>query len=192
MELFDLKGNRKYLTATERKKFEQAALELEDNQVRTFCLMLLYSGCRISEALNLFVKSIDYSAGAATFETLKKRKKGVFRQVPLPPDYLDALNLVFDLRKRQKNPKEKSKKVWEFSRKTASRRVDEVMQAAGLQGIHACPKGLRHAFAIHCLEKQIPLNLVSKWMGHSSLEVTAIYANALGEEERSIASRLWG
>lgn len=54
-----------------------------------------------------------------------------------------------------------------------------------------CPKGLRHGFAIHCLEKKIPLNLVSKWMGHSSLEVTAIYANALGEEERVIASRLW-
>ncbi len=191
MELFDQQGNRKYLTAPERKRFERAALGLEDNQTRAFCLMLLYSGCRISEALNLLVKGIDHSSGAVTFETLKKRRKGVFRQVPLPPDYLDALNLVFDLRKRQKNPKEGNERVWRFSRKTASRRVDGVMKSAGLAGIHACPKGLRHAFAIHCLEKQIPLNLVSKWMGHSSLEVTAIYANALGEEERNIASRLW-
>ncbi|MBK7870708.1 MAG: hypothetical protein IPJ74_08490 [Saprospiraceae bacterium] len=39
--------------------------------------------------------------------------------------------------------------------------------------------------------KGIPLTLVSKWMGHSSLEVPAIYANALGEEEYSIASRVW-
>jgi integrase/recombinase XerD len=28
-------------------------------------------------------------------------------------------------------------------------------------------------------------------MGHASLEVTAIYANALGEEQRSIAARMW-
>jgi hypothetical protein len=28
-------------------------------------------------------------------------------------------------------------------------------------------------------------------MGHASLEVTAIYANALGEEQRNIAARMW-
>jgi hypothetical protein len=28
-------------------------------------------------------------------------------------------------------------------------------------------------------------------MGHASLEVTAIYANALGAEERPIAERMW-
>jgi integrase len=36
-----------------------------------------------------------------------------------------------------------------------------------------------------------PLDLLSKWMGHASLEVTAIYANALGAEERPIAERMW-
>jgi hypothetical protein len=39
--------------------------------------------------------------------------------------------------------------------------------------------------------KSIPLNMLSKWMGHASLEVTAIYANALGEEQRNIAARMW-
>jgi hypothetical protein len=29
-------------------------------------------------------------------------------------------------------------------------------------------------------------------MGHASLEVTAIYANALGEEQYNIAARMWG
>jgi integrase len=33
--------------------------------------------------------------------------------------------------------------------------------------------------------------MLSKWMGHASLEVTAIYANALGEEQRHIAARMW-
>jgi integrase/recombinase XerD len=28
-------------------------------------------------------------------------------------------------------------------------------------------------------------------MGHASLEVTAIYANALGAEQRNIAARMW-
>ena len=67
----------------------------------------------------------------------------------------------------------------------------EVMKLANIEGVHACPKDLRHSFAIHCLEKNIPLNMVSKWMGHSSLEVTTIYANALGKEERKIVSMIW-
>jgi hypothetical protein len=29
-------------------------------------------------------------------------------------------------------------------------------------------------------------------MGHATLEVTAIHANALGAEEQGIAARMWG
>jgi len=53
------------------------------------------------------------------------------------------------------------------------------------------PDGERKYLIEDGLEKNIPLNMVSKWMGHSSLEVTTIYANALGKEERKIASRIW-
>ena len=44
---------------------------------------------------------------------------------------------------------------------------------------------------VHALNATVPLNMLSKWMGHASLEVTAIYANALGEEEHRIAARMW-
>ncbi len=35
------------------------------------------------------------------------------------------------------------------------------------------------------------LNMVSNWMGHSQMETTAIYANAVGEEQQTIAARMW-
>ncbi len=190
IELFDSAGKRKYLTAEEREKFEEAAKEAE-REIRTFCLILKNTGCRISEALNLKVRNIDFEAKAVVFETLKRRKKKVFRQVPLSDAFLDELNLVHGLKARQVQKKNTEERIWSMSRATASRRVDEVMQAAKISGIQACPKGLRHAFAIACLEMQIPLNLISKWLGHSSVITTAIYANALGEEERNIAARLW-
>ena len=41
------------------------------------------------------------------------------------------------------------------------------------------------------LEKGIPLNLVQRWLGHAQRSTTAIYADAVGEEERHIAARLW-
>jgi integrase len=34
-------------------------------------------------------------------------------------------------------------------------------------------------------------NMVQKWLGHAQLTTTAIYANAVGEEEQSIAARMW-
>ena len=48
-----------------------------------------------------------------------------------------------------------------------------------------------HGFGMNAIPKGVPLNMLSKWMGHATLEVTAIYANALGEEQRSIAARMW-
>jgi site-specific recombinase XerD len=38
----------------------------------------------------------------------------------------------------------------------------------------------------------IPLNLVQKWLGHAQLSTTAVYANAVGAEEKDIARRMWG
>jgi len=51
---------------------------------------------------------------------------------------------------------------------------------------------LRHGYAIHALSKGVPLNMVSKWMGRAKMETTAIYCNAVGEEQQSIAARMWG
>ncbi len=73
---------------------------------------------------------------------------------------------------------------------TAYRRVMEIMAAAGIaDGPHKCPKGLRHGFGVHAISSNVPLNLLSKWMGHARLETTAIYTNALGQEQRKIAPR---
>jgi integrase/recombinase XerD len=67
-----------------------------------------------------------------------------------------------------------------------------VMAAARIkEGPRKCPKGLRHGYGVHAISSGVPLNMLSKWMGHASLEVTAIYANALGDEQHSIAARMW-
>jgi integrase len=58
-------------------------------------------------------------------------------------------------------------------------------------GPHACPKGLRHGFGVQAVSRGIALNMVQKWLGHAQLTTTAIYANAVGEEEQSIAARMW-
>jgi len=95
--LFHQNGQRLYLTQDERAAFINAA-STADRPLRTFCGVLHHTGCRISEALNLTVKSIDLSAETIVFRTLKKRtRKPVWRAVPVPPDFLDILDMVGSL-----------------------------------------------------------------------------------------------
>jgi integrase/recombinase XerD len=114
----------------------------------------------------------------------------VFRQVPVPPDLLDTLDMVHRI--RQKKGRARSERLWTWSRMTAWRKMEAVIKAAEIEeGPHACPKGLRHGFGVAAVSKGIALNIVQKWLGHAQLTTTAIYANAVGEEEQSIASRMW-
>ena len=191
-ELIDRDGRRKYLTAEERAAFLRAADKAERG-VRTFCHVLHYTGCRISEACELTYDRVDLAGGVIVFETKKKRRRGVFRAVPVPPTFLDWFDMAHGIRERQQGKtKGKGERLWEMSLTTAWRRVKEVMEAAQLgDGPHVCPKGLRHGFGVHAINSGVPLNKLSKWLGHAQLSTTAIYADAVGAEEKSIASRMW-
>jgi len=85
MSLYDAAGARKYLTKSERDTF-LAAAEQADRQVRTLCMALAFAGCRLSEALALTADRIDLAAGVLVFESLKKRRGGIYRAVPVPPN----------------------------------------------------------------------------------------------------------
>jgi integrase/recombinase XerD len=145
------------------------------------------------EALALTAKSIDLSAKVIVIESLKKRKAGVHRQVPVPPELLDTIDMVHGIREIQKKGRARlNDRLWPWSRMTAWRKMHRLIKAAGIPGgPHASPKGLRHGFGVTAVSKGITLNMVQKWLGHSQLTTTAVYANAVGEEEQNIASRMW-
>ncbi len=183
IEIYDPRGRRKYLTDQERRRFRACADKLPA-PLRGFCLMFFFTGLRISEALELTFERLDAAQGAVLIRTLKRRTKTHFRAVPLPRAFLKELQAM----SAGKTPEER---LWPFSRRTGYRHIKKLMKNAGISGPHACPKGLRHGFGIACVQKNIPLPTVSKWMGHSSIATTAIYLNAMGDEERQFAKRIW-
>ena len=83
VQLYDLEGRRLYLTSAERDAFLDAATQA-DRPVRTLCVVLYYTGCRISEARALIPRRVDINGQTIIFESLKKRRRGVFRAVPVP------------------------------------------------------------------------------------------------------------
>jgi integrase/recombinase XerD len=189
--LFNHSGSRKYLNAAERHRFIHATTRVAV-PVRLFCLLLLWSGARISEVLALTPDAIDLESGVASIQTLKRRKPGIVRQIPLPPKVLKELERVFGLTAAQHDPARATVRVWRWSRTTAWRYVKAIMAAAGIVGSAAMPKGLRHGFGVNAFQSNVPPHLVQRWLGHASLRTTAIYGDVIGPDERAFAERMWG
>ncbi len=197
MTLYDSAGNRLYLNADERAAFLRVAKGKTPLE-RTLCETLHYTGCRISEAIELTPARIDLSANTVAIRSLKKRKdkngqqRIIYRTIPVPSDYIDTLNIAHGIREAQKKPKTAKAPLWDWTDRWGRKIVTDIMTEAGIpEGPHRCPKGLRHGYGINAILKGAPLNMLQKWMGHSDIKTTAIYADAVGPEEQGIAARLW-
>ncbi|MCW2393538.1 site-specific integrase [Sphingobium sp. B11D3A] len=177
-------GRRKYLTDRERDAILTHA-STADEAVYTFCSVLAATGCRISEALTLRMRNIDIESQSIIIECLKKRRRGIYRAVPVPSDLISLLVKVHNVSSNS------DVRLWPWSRMTAWRKINGLMDTAGIKGLQATPKGFRHGFGVTAIESGVPLNMVQKWLGHSDLRTTAIYTSAIGREELSIAERMW-
>jgi len=186
-QLYSSSGARLYINRQERVRFLKSAANMAP-PVYTLCLTLVHTGCRISEALALTAAQIDIASQVIALKSLKKRRgRIVIREVPVPDVLLSALVKVHDI-----NSSEPSlKPLWPWSRTQAWRYIKLVMKQANIHGAQATPKGLRHGFGVHAVLSGVQLNMLQKWLGHCSITVTSIYANASGTEEREIARRMW-
>jgi len=183
MRLYSKHANRLYLNERERIYFRAfAEVQIEDTQF--LCLILLYTGCRISEALNLRLCDIQIDEGCIAINSLKKRDKSHVRQVPVPQSLLHDIHIHYSNTPQQT-------KLFTLCRTTAWARVKAIMKYATIDGQHATPKGLRHSFGVHCAFANVAMPLCQKWMGHADIKTTAIYYQIVGAEELKMAARLW-
>jgi integrase len=195
MRLYDDNSGRLYLSVKERELFRDASRS-ENKEQRMFCQILLNTGCRPQEALNLQVKNIFLNEMCIQFRSLKKRKmdkagnikKPEYRTIPVQERFIELLDLAFDLKRKMNNKESQTDLLFTMHRQTAYRAVVNTMNKAGIKGSMAMPKGLRHGFAIALLmgEKPAPIHIVSKLLGHSDISTTEIYLQAVGDEQRTL------
>lgn len=184
-QLFTANGERKYLTRGEAKALLAAARKA-DRQVRLFCRVLDYTGCRCSEGLQITPRRLDAETGRVIFRTLKRRRT-VFRGVPLPRRFLGEL-LAF----AQASGLGPDDRLFPWCRQTAWRHIRKLMDAAGIHGPQATPKGFRHGFGCHGIGVGLPESLVGRLLGHAEGgKSTRIYTYVVNAEERALASRMW-
>jgi site-specific recombinase XerD len=195
MRLYDRNSQRLYLNTSERTRFLEAAND-QPAHIQAFCLTLLYTGCRLSEARELTIHSLQADERLISIRSLKKRNQHHIREIPVPIVLCQSL---IAQAKKVENPEHTSQNnlLWQSAvggtvdRVTAYRWVKPVMNEADIYGPQACPKGLRHSYGINAIRCGVQINMLQKWMGHASMETTAIYTNAVGKEELEIADMMW-
>lgn len=187
--LYTRSGLRKYLNTEERRRLLIAVESLPADQA-LFTLTLAWTGARVSEVLALCPASFQIQSGLVSIRTLKRRAHRM-REVPIPPALMLALDRHFGLEAAQCDVSCDRRHLWPWCRQTGWRIIKRVMTPAGIHGRSASPRGLRHAFGVGSLQAGVPLNIVQRWLGHSRISTTAIYAAASGLEELALAKRFW-
>lgn len=185
MRLYTSRHERLYLNTAEIERF-LAVADQADPAKRAFALTLVYTGCRLSEARALRAQDIQVDAQTISFHTLKRRDASIVREVPLP----------FPLAAALAHHSPSSDLIWSahgrvLPRITVYRWIKSLMAEAEITGAKASPKGLRHAYGARATLKGVPLHMLQRWMGHSSMKTTAIYATVLGPDQLEVAKRMW-
>jgi integrase/recombinase XerD len=160
-------------------------------QVRRFhyrvCLSTIYAcGLRLKEGVQLQVGQID--SGRMVLH-LRQSKGHKDRCVPLPERTLELLRSYWQSHRHR---------VWLFpggngwSKQTASQPMDvrgvqrafgAALKASGLQKqatvhtLRQCAASLWGSYATHLLEAGISLRLIQAYLGHNSLQTTALYTH---------------
>lgn len=153
----------------------------QNNDVGVFCLVLMHTGCRISEALALRWMDIEAARGSIAFKSLQQRGVTRIRRVPAPPALMKRL---LDL--RAYNASSFDTRIWSWSRVTAWRRMRDFFQKADVSGSLASPQGLRTSFARTALDNGVPLDIICRWLGVSHLKVDHAY-----NQDKPIDDTVW-
>jgi len=152
---------------------------------RTYFSTVYGCGLRTSEGVNLQVGDIDSDRMLLRVRQGKRRKD---RFIPLPGPCLSLLRAYWVT---HRNP------VWLFPALygQALRTATKPMSAVGVRTVFqkvlaesgirkpAQPRSLRHAFATHLRQAGVALEVIQAYLGHRSLNTTAIYTHLTGRPD---------
>lgn len=195
----------------------RALLDAAKGERLEACLVVLLSlGLRRGEALGLRWEDVDLDEGVLSVTQALKRIGGRVvlgdvktprsrRRVNLSAPLIDLLRIHAE---RQAAERTAAGEGWVetglvFTTATGTpidpsnfrRSFDAVCERAGLSGWH--PHELRHSAASLMLAEQVPIEVVSRVLGHSSIRITAdVYGHILAPQRQhaadAMARALWG
>ena len=156
-------------------------------RARLLFLIEWRAGLRISEALAVETRDLSLDTDRPTIR-VRQGKGSRARIVPMHAELHAALASALQFG----NVGEDDRLV-RASRSTADRWIKAA--AARAEELGAIPPGrhisnhtLRHSYARHLLVHGIPINYLSRWLGHSSIQTTLIYLELVPDPTGSLAT----
>ncbi|BCX79528.1 tyrosine-type recombinase/integrase [Campylobacter sp. 19-13652] len=181
-----------YMSEDEVKRFLQAIDEAEfknnTNRNKLILKIIIFTGIRVSEALNLKRKDI-YEDGE--LYNIRIRAKGnkyrvVMVKRYLIEPYLDAIAINYI---NKEGYLFINKKGGRLTQAYVSRIVEQVLFKAGIRKAKNGAHMLRHTFATLLYKNQKDLVLVQEALGHASLNTSRIYTH-FNNEKLKIAAEV--
>ena len=142
---------------------------------RLLMLIQWRAGLRISEALALERQDVRLDGDRATLR-VRQGKGGRSRVVPVHAELAAALRTTLGYRRRDR----RDARIVGVGRSAASEWIAETVRRAVAAGVieagrHVASHTFRHSYARHLLASGVPVNTLSRWMGHSQLASTLVY-----------------
>lgn len=159
------------------------------------CLGTIYTcGLRLQEGVHLQVSDVDSARMVLRVRQGKGRKD---RTVPLPEQTLAMLRRywlthrhpvwLFPTRVgKDQNP---ATAAAPLNGRSVQRAFQSARQASGLQK-QATVRSLRHSYATHLLQSGVNLRVIQAYLGHVSIQTTAIYTHLTQELEASVVEAI--
>ena len=172
-----------YLEADEVKAIIRAA---PNPKAKLLMLEQWRAGLRVSEALELEVRDLSLDTPNPTIR-IRSGKGGKSRLVPVHPELHGALGsaLAYGDINQGRIVEAHPATAWRWVQAAAKRAEELGAIAPGKRvGTHT----LRHSYARHLLMNGIPINYLSRWLGHSSIQTTLIYLELVPDPTGSLVA----
>lgn len=134
----------------------------------------------------IVVKDIDTTLNTISILTLKKSSGKPHRILPLHPDLKDEF-LSYSHEMRNRLPLSPKDPLFPMSRVAVDHFMTRLEKELGFK-INA--HKFRHTFAVRALLDGVPVNVLQKWLAHSSLIVTSVYADVVGMDTSGFMNQM--
>jgi integrase len=142
------------------KEYINSKLNMIDNpKHQMFFRFLWYSGVRITEAISMQKKNIDFQNYTMTLKWLKSRKYN-YRVAPMHPNLQQLLSVYTGSMLSEE-------KVFPFSRQRGWQLCKKYF--------HGHPHQFRHSFAVNWLRNNGDIVILHRILGHSKIQTTMEY-----------------
>ena len=156
-------------------------------RARLLFLIEWRAGLRISEALAVETHDLSLDTDRPTIR-VRRGKGSRARIVPMHAELHAALTSALQFGNVGQDDR-----LVRASRSTADRWIKAA--AARAEELGAIPPGrqisnqtLRHSYARHLLVNGIPINYLSRWLGHSSIQTTLVYLELVPDPTGSLSA----